>query len=312
MIDVYISDFGCHEVDMTGRFVPKAITKKRILCEFDTLDFGNPEAFEPMLDAALNQVYTDFDTLGILPNKMVLCDVLRNLNAEDASFIVSVITEMKHDPFMRKRHTWAYGLLAVAVGIALLGAAFLVAWNHGFEFNNPEVFPEKASIATSVALTDSGTKPTQEYLHSSPTSDTSKIDSTKPAEKDTTGKSDTSEKMPEPAQERVPDSHVHNWIPVTETRWIDDGEVWVVDAEAWTESVPSESYQCLCGVSFSSYDAWVAHNDSVLSAGGEPHGCSVVKGYLTVDHPEEGHYESSGHYEDVVTEFYCDICDARM
>ena len=95
-------------------------------------------------------------------------------------------------------------------------------------------------------------------------------------------------------------SHQHSWTAVTEQqwvsdgqKWVSDGQKWVVDQAAWTETVKQGSYiQCSCGATFGSNSEWSAHNKGIMLDGNPSHSYSVVPNYTTVNHPEQGHYET--------------------
>ncbi len=90
--------------------------------------------------------------------------------------------------------------------------------------------------------------------------------------------------------------------------WVEETErVWVVDREAWTESVPIygtiEISVCnICGTDITGNTS--AHAKEHMKAGeGSGHHSEVrreITGYDTVSHPEEGHWETKvvgGHWE---------------
>lgn len=90
--------------------------------------------------------------------------------------------------------------------------------------------------------------------------------------------------------------------------WVEDTErVWVVDREAWSESVPVygtvEVSVCnICGTDITGSTA--SHGKAHMTAGeGSGHHSEVrqtITGYNTVSHPEEGHWETKvigGHWE---------------
>lgn len=91
-------------------------------------------------------------------------------------------------------------------------------------------------------------------------------------------------------------------------RWMEDTErVWVVDKEAWTESVPvygtvEVSICNICGTDITGNTS--AHAKEHMKAGeGSGHHSEVrqvITGYDTVSHEEEGHWEArsvGGHWE---------------
>lgn len=90
--------------------------------------------------------------------------------------------------------------------------------------------------------------------------------------------------------------------------WVEETErVWVVDKEAWTESVPvystvEVSICNICGADITGNTS--AHAKEHMKAGeGSGHHSEVrseITGYNTVSHPEEGHWETravGGHWE---------------
>ncbi len=91
-------------------------------------------------------------------------------------------------------------------------------------------------------------------------------------------------------------------------RWVEDTErVWIVDREAWSESVPvygtvEVSICNVCGTDITGTTA--SHGKAHMIAGeGSGHHSEVrqtITGYNTVSHPEEGHWETrvtGGHWE---------------
>ena len=76
-----------------------------------------------------------------------------------------------------------------------------------------------------------------------------------------------------------------------------DAQRWVVDKAAWSETKYKEICVCGdCGRQFSSFSDYEAHIKSQLT-GGEITGCTGRWGSITVkdgtiEHPEEGHYET--------------------
>ena len=98
--------------------------------------------------------------------------------------------------------------------------------------------------------------------------------------------------------------HVHGdnceWI-VEKPAWTETVEhpaetkqEWVVDKEAWTEDILK--YKCVCNgchAEFASDEEWIAHSKENAMNGDYNHmGYSNVPYYETVEHPEEGHYET--------------------
>ena len=90
--------------------------------------------------------------------------------------------------------------------------------------------------------------------------------------------------------------HVHNWVPQTEQRWVQD-------SAAWDEQYPTGSYiQCSCGQRFDNQAQWSQHNKSL--GFGQGHSYSVQETYGTV------HHDATGHYETVTTGYVCSGCGA--
>lgn len=90
--------------------------------------------------------------------------------------------------------------------------------------------------------------------------------------------------------------HVHNWVPQTEQRWVQD-------SAAWDEQCPTGSYiQCSCGQRFDNQAQWSQHNKSL--GFGQGHSYSVQETYGTV------HHDATGHYETVTTGYVCSGCGA--
>jgi LPXTG-motif cell wall-anchored protein len=98
--------------------------------------------------------------------------------------------------------------------------------------------------------------------------------------------------------------HVHGdnceWI-VDKEAWTEEvvhpaetKQEWVVDKEAWTENILK--YKCVCNgchAEFASDEEWIAHSKENAMNGDYNHmGYSNVPYYETVEHPEEGHYET--------------------
>ena len=98
--------------------------------------------------------------------------------------------------------------------------------------------------------------------------------------------------------------HVHGdnceWI-VDRPAWTEEvvhpaetKQEWVVDKEAWTENILK--YKCVCNgcqAEFASDEEWAAHDKAAAMNGDFSHGSYTnVPYYETVEHPEEGHYET--------------------
>lgn len=98
--------------------------------------------------------------------------------------------------------------------------------------------------------------------------------------------------------------HVHGdnceWI-VDKSAWTEEvvhpaetKQEWVVDKEAWTENILK--YKCVCNgchAEFASDEEWAAHDKAAAMNGDFSHGSYTnVPYYETVEHPEEGHYET--------------------
>lgn len=95
---------------------------------------------------------------------------------------------------------------------------------------------------------------------------------------------------------------------VSQKTWVEDTErVWVVDREAWTESVPiystvEVSICNICGTDITGNTS--AHSKEHMKAGeGSGHHSEVrreITCYNTISYPEEGHWETrviGGHWE---------------
>ena len=98
--------------------------------------------------------------------------------------------------------------------------------------------------------------------------------------------------------------HVHGdnceWV-VDKEAWTEEvvhpaetKQEWVVDKEAWTENILK--YKCVCNgchEEFASDEEWAAHDKAAAMNGDFSHGSYTnVPYYETVEHPEEGHYET--------------------
>ena len=98
--------------------------------------------------------------------------------------------------------------------------------------------------------------------------------------------------------------HVHGdnceWV-VDKEAWTEEvvhpaetKQEWVVDKEAWTENILK--YKCVCNgchAEFASDEEWIAHSKENAMNGDYNHmGYTNVPYYETVEHPEEGHYET--------------------
>lgn len=129
----------------------------------------------------------------------------------------------------------------------------------------------------------------------------------------------------------------HEWVDVTEVVHHDavTEEVWVVDQEAWDETVEKTEeqevykYECRCGLLFSTQPEWEAHSFQWADYDDENgtnefqnhYSCSgvyvyetVVVGTETIHHDEVGHYETrtvtEAYDETVVTGQKCSKCGA--
>ena len=98
--------------------------------------------------------------------------------------------------------------------------------------------------------------------------------------------------------------HVHGdnceWV-VDKEAWTEEvvhpaetKQEWVVDKPAWTETIAK--YKCVCNgchAEFASDEEWAAHDKAAAMNGDFSHGSYTnVPYYETVEHPEEGHYET--------------------
>ena len=98
--------------------------------------------------------------------------------------------------------------------------------------------------------------------------------------------------------------HVHGdnceWV-VDKEAWTEEvvhpaetRQEWVVDKPAWTETIAK--YKCVCNgchAEFASDEEWAAHDKAAAMNGDFSHGSYTnVPYYETVEHPEEGHYET--------------------
>ena len=98
--------------------------------------------------------------------------------------------------------------------------------------------------------------------------------------------------------------HVHGdnceWV-VDKEAWTEEvvhpaetKQEWVVDKPAWTENILK--YKCVCNgcqAEFASDEEWAAHDKAAAMNGDFSHGSYTnVPYYETVEHPEEGHYET--------------------
>ena len=207
---------------MSHRFVSQDVVKQRILHEIDPLDLHDSDSVESLVDSALSCVFQDFYNEGILPNKMVFCDAVRELNMPDSSFIMSVVSEMKTDPFIHKRYVLLYG--------AIIGVCCIVVCAIAF-FAIPALFDQdtKHSDSSSATHTESpvvveDTSHTVTHNDISPHKDSVRTDSDKSDSKDSsTGPSNKELLQPPVDAKEDTKEHVHNWIPVTQSRWVEDG-----------------------------------------------------------------------------------------
>ena len=135
-----------------------------------------------------------------------------------------------------------------------------------------------------------------------------------------------------PASEPPPEeaSHVHQWEDIIATVHHEavTEEVWVVDQEAWDETVPlyetiqTEKCRCRCGMLFDSAEEQWAHAESFSDEEWEQHAGwtsevvteEVPAGEEVIHHPEEGHWEvrtiQEAWDEVVVTGQRCAVCGA--
>ena len=135
-----------------------------------------------------------------------------------------------------------------------------------------------------------------------------------------------------PSEEPSPEeaSHVHQWEDIIATVHHEavTEEVWVVDQEAWDETVPlyetiqTEKCRCRCGMLFDSAEEQWAHAESFSDEEWEQHAGwtsevvteEVPAGEEVIHHPEEGHWEvrtiQEAWDEAVVTGQRCAVCGA--
>ena len=134
--------------------------------------------------------------------------------------------------------------------------------------------------------------------------------------------------LEEPSPEET--SHVHQWEDIIATVHHEavTEEVWVVDQEAWNETVPlyetiqTEKCRCRCGMLFDTAEEQWAHAESFSDEEWEQHAGwtsevvteEVPAGEKVIHHPEEGHWEvrtiQEPWDETVVTGQRCAVCGA--
>lgn len=145
-----------------------------------------------------------------------------------------------------------------------------------------------------------------------------------PSEESSTEEPSAEELTPEEA------SHVHQWEDIIATVHHEavTEEVWVVDREAWDETVPlyetiqTEKCRCRCGMLFDTAEEQWAHAESFSDEEWEQHAGwtsevvteEVPAGEEVIHHPEEGHWEvrtiQEAWDEAVVTGQRCAVCGA--
>ena len=135
---------------------------------------------------------------------------------------------------------------------------------------------------------------------------------------------------PETGPQAEEASHVHQWEDIIATVHHEAviEQVWVVDQEAWDETVPlyetiqTEKCRCRCGMLFDTAEEQWAHAESFSDEEWEQHAGwtsevvteEVPAGEEVIHHPEEGHWEvrtiQEAWDEAVVTGQRCAVCGA--
>lgn len=151
-----------------------------------------------------------------------------------------------------------------------------------------------------------------------------------PSATEPTGSEPPSEEPPPEEARPEEASHVHQWEDIIATVHHEavTEEVWVVDQEAWDETVPlyetiqTEKCRCRCGMLFDTAEEQWAHAESFSDEEWEQHAGwtsevvteEVPAGEEVIHHPEEGHWEvrtiQEAWDEAVVTGQRCAICGA--
>jgi len=103
-------------------------------------------------------------------------------------------------------------------------------------------------------------------------------------------------------------SHIHEWVEVTET--IEHDPVWVVDKEAWTETIEEIVYICNgCNSYFSNVSEWMEHCKKMDKQGEYSHsGYTTDYIYNEKKHNAEGHYDEG--WTETITIGYICSCGA--
>lgn len=199
--------------------------------------------------------------------------------------------------------------LTFAVGITLVSCSGIAS--NGEMGANQAVADAAGSVAESVDLPEAETEPIGQEAYDG--TGTEKVENTSSDE--ATGHDDVaySQDSAEDAQRRgsTAESKDNSTAPSQNTSqktWLEETErVWVVDREAWTESIPvygtvEVSICNICGTDITGNTS--AHAKEHMKAGeGSGHHSETrqkITGYDTVSHKEEGHWETKvvgGHWE---------------
>lgn len=199
--------------------------------------------------------------------------------------------------------------LALVLGIGLVSCSGIAS--VGEIGANQAVADAAGGVVEDVDLSEAETEPIGQEMHDD--TGTERAES-KPSDEatghDEEASSQGSTEDPQ-RQESTVRSKDNSTAPPQNTSqktWVEETErVWVVDKEAWTESVPIygtiEISVCnICGTDITGNTS--AHAKEHMKAGeGSGHHSEVrreITGYDTVSHPEEGHWETKvvgGHWE---------------
>lgn len=191
--------------------------------------------------------------------------------------------------------------LVLVLGIGLVSCSGIAS--VGEIGANQAVADAAGGVVEDVDLPESETEPIGQEANDD--TGTEKAESTPSDEATAQGKAAYSQGSAEDSQRRgtAAESKGNSTTPsqnASQKTWVEDTErVWVVDREAWTESVPiystvEVSICNICGTDITGNTS--AHAKEHMKAGeGSGHHsetCRKITGYNTVSHKEEGHWET--------------------
>ena len=199
--------------------------------------------------------------------------------------------------------------LALVLGIGLVSCSGIAS--VGEIGANQAVADAAGGVVEDVDLPEAETEPIGQEAHDG--TGTERAESKPSNEAATQGKAASSQGSAEDAQHQrsTGEPKGNSAVPsqsASQKKWVEDTErVWVVDREAWTESVPiystvEVSICNICGTDITGNTSTHAKEHMKAGEGSGHHSeiRQIVTGYNMVSHKEEGHWQTKvvgGHWE---------------